>query len=119
MDSQTLNHGSAPSARTALDALGVVGGVLIAYLAVGILLEAFTSINVPFIVKGANIRVASQAAARWYSWMRPEGFQNAVHAAARWYSWISPPSRSRRLISPRLGGASVPVRSGVSSASPR
>jgi hypothetical protein len=49
MDSQTLNHGSAPSARTALDALGVVGGVLIAYLAVGILLEAFTSINVPFI----------------------------------------------------------------------
>jgi hypothetical protein len=49
MDSQTLNQRSAPGARAALDVLGVVGGILIAYLAVGLLLEAFTSINVPFI----------------------------------------------------------------------
>jgi hypothetical protein len=49
MDSRTLNQQPAAGARAALDVLGVVGGVLIAYLAVGILLEAFTSINVPFI----------------------------------------------------------------------
>jgi hypothetical protein len=48
MDSQTLNQRAA-GARSALDVLGVVGAVLIAYLGVGILLEAFTSINVPFI----------------------------------------------------------------------
>ncbi len=47
------------------------------------------------------------------------GFKMPVHAAARWYSWISPPSRSRRLISPPLGGWSAFVGSGGSSASPR
>jgi hypothetical protein len=47
------------------------------------------------------------------------GFKMSVHAAARWYSWISPPSRSRRLISPPLGGGSAFVESGESSASAR
>jgi hypothetical protein len=45
------------------------------------------------------------------------GFKMPVHAAARWYSWINPPSRSRRLISPPLGGWSAFVGSGGSSAS--
>lgn len=49
MESQTLSHRPAAGARTALDVLGVVGGALIVYIAVGILLEAFTSINVPFV----------------------------------------------------------------------
>jgi hypothetical protein len=48
MDSQTLSRRAAGQ-RATLDVLGVVGGVVIAYLAAGILLEAFTSINVPFI----------------------------------------------------------------------
>ena len=48
-----------------------------------------------------------------------KGSKMLDHAAARWYSWMSPPSRSRRLISPRLGGGSALVESGVSSASPR
>jgi hypothetical protein len=47
------------------------------------------------------------------------GFKMPVHAAARWYSWISPPSRSRRLISPSLGGGSAFVESGERSARPR
>jgi hypothetical protein len=48
MESQMLPR-SRREFRAALDVLGVVGGLVIAYLAVGILLEAFTSINVPFI----------------------------------------------------------------------
>jgi hypothetical protein len=48
MNSQTVNR-RAGEARGALDVLGVVGAILIAYLGVGVLLEAFTSINVPFI----------------------------------------------------------------------
>jgi hypothetical protein len=49
MDSQTLDHRVAGGARTALEVLGVVGAALIAYIGVGIVLEAFTSINVPFL----------------------------------------------------------------------
>jgi MFS family permease len=59
---------------------------------------------------------------RWIFWINVpivRGFKMSVHAAARWYSWINPPSRSRRLISPRLGGGSAVVELGVSSASPR
>jgi hypothetical protein len=41
--------------------------------------------------------------------LRVRGFKMSVHAAARWYSWINPPSRSRRLIPPRLGGGSAVV----------
>jgi hypothetical protein len=49
MDSQTLDHRAANRARSALEVLGVVGGALIVYIAVGVLIEAFTSINVPFV----------------------------------------------------------------------
>jgi hypothetical protein len=49
MDSQTLDHRAANGARAALDVLGVVGAALIAYIGIGILLEAFTSLNVPFL----------------------------------------------------------------------
>jgi hypothetical protein len=49
MDSQTLEHGAVNGTRTALDALSVVGGALVVYIAVGILIETFTSRNVPFV----------------------------------------------------------------------
>jgi hypothetical protein len=65
--------------------------------------DFFVVVQAPSILKGLCVR----------------GFKMPVHAAARWYSWISPPSRSRRLISPPLGGWSAFVGSGGSSASPR
>jgi hypothetical protein len=49
MDSQTLEHGAVNGRRTALDALSVVGGALVVYIAVGILIETFTSRDVPFV----------------------------------------------------------------------
>jgi hypothetical protein len=49
MNHDPLSPRAESGAHKALEALGVVGGALIVYLAVGILLEAFTGLNVPFI----------------------------------------------------------------------
>jgi hypothetical protein len=45
MDSHSIETGT----RSTLEVFGVLGAALIAYIAVGVLLEATTGINVPFI----------------------------------------------------------------------
>ena len=75
-------------------------------------IDRVEAIRVPQLPELTDLHIIARA-------VSGEGFQKSVHAAALWYSWISPPSRSRRLIAPRLAGVSAFVASGGSNASPR
>jgi hypothetical protein len=48
MDSQSVHRGE-DAARSTLEVFGVLGLAMIAYIAVGVLLEATTGIDVPFV----------------------------------------------------------------------